>query len=150
MTIQKKQKKNKTIKKEEKKEDDEKAKNEYLEKENEKMEVMATEMHLSNELKHHIRETYNNEFKKRFQKILEKIESYQELGVAEYIETFKSNYGALKEEMAQILRDKEMEEEEEKRKKEEEEKKKREEEEKYNKMTPEEKLEEDNYKNYLN
>ena len=103
-------KKNKTIKKEEKKEDDEKAKNEYLEKENEKMEVMATEMHLSNELKHHIRETYNNEFKKRFQKILEKIESYQELGVAEYIETFKSNYGALKEEMAQILRDKEMEE----------------------------------------
>ena len=103
-------KKNKTIKKEEKKGDDEKAKNEYLEKENEKMEVMATEMHLSNELKHHIRETYNNEFKKRFQKILEKIESYQELGVAEYIETFKSNYGALKEEMAQILRDKEMEE----------------------------------------
>ena len=71
---------------------------------------MATEISLQNELKQHIRETYNNEFKVRFQNILEKIESYQHLSPSEYVETFKKNYISLKEEMDQILRDKDKEE----------------------------------------
>ena len=95
-------------KKEEKKEEPRINKN--LEKENEKLELMANEISLSNELKQHIRETYNKEFRARFQVILEKVESYQELNTADYVETFKSNYYLLKEEMNQVLRDKEREE----------------------------------------
>ena len=84
--------------------------NENIKKENEKLELMATEISFQNELKHHIRETNNKEFKARFQIILERIESYQKLSTSEYIETFKKNYSSLKEEMNQILRDKEKEE----------------------------------------
>jgi len=97
------------IKKEEKKEEKPYI-NINIAKENEKLELMATELSLQNELKHHIRETYNNEFKARFQNILEKIESYQGLSANDYVETFKNNYSSLKEEMDEILRDKEKEE----------------------------------------
>ena len=96
------------IKKEEKKEELEIRKN--IEKENEKLELMAKEISLSNELKQHIRETLNKQFKIRLQNILEKIESYQELNTNDYVETFKNNYSLLKEEMDQVLRDKETEE----------------------------------------
>ena len=81
-----------------------------LQKENEKLELIATEISLSNELKHHIRETFNNEFKARLQMILDKIESYQNLDTIDYIDTFKNNYELLKEEMNQVLKDKEREE----------------------------------------
>ena len=97
------------IKREEKKEEKPYI-NINIAKENEKLEIMATEISLQNELKQHIRETYNNEFKVRFQNILEKIESYQHLSPSEYVETFKKNYISLKEEMDQILRDKDKEE----------------------------------------
>ena len=81
-----------------------------LAKENEKLELMATELTLSNELKHHIRKTFNKEFKARLQLILDKIESYQDLSAEEYVDAFKNNYSLLKEEMNEILRDKEREE----------------------------------------
>ena len=71
---------------------------------------METEITLTNELKHHIRETYNKEFRERLQAILDKLESYQELSEKDYIKAFKSNYSFLREEMNQILRDKEREE----------------------------------------
>ena len=71
---------------------------------------MANEVSLSNEIKIHIKETNNNQFKNRFRNILEKIESYQKLSTDDYINSFKSNYSLLKEEMNQILQDKEREE----------------------------------------
>ena len=48
--------------------------------------------------------------RERFQKILAQIESYQNLSMAEYVEAIKHNYLLLKEEMNQVLNDKEMEE----------------------------------------
>ena len=81
-----------------------------LQKENEKLELIATEISLTNELKNHIRETFNKEFKARLQLILDKIESYQDLSTEDYVETFKNNYSLLKEEMNQVLKDKEREE----------------------------------------
>ena len=71
---------------------------------------MANEISLTNDLKNHIRDTYNKQFKARFQNILEKIESYKKLSTDDYIKTFKSNYSSLKEEMNQVLQDKEREE----------------------------------------
>ena len=44
------------------------------------------------------------------QLILDKIESYQDLSAEEYVDAFKNNYSLLKEEMNEILRDKEREE----------------------------------------
>ena len=102
-------KKTKVQKEEEKKENEEKV-NESIKKENEKLELMANEISLTNDLKNHIRDTYNKQFKARFQNILEKIESYQKLSTDDYIKTFKSNYSFLKEEMNQVLQDKEREE----------------------------------------
>ena len=81
-----------------------------LQKENEKLELMATEITLVNELRNHIRQTFNKEFKERLQSILDKIESYQNLDTDDHFDTFKKNYSMLKEEMDQILRDKEREE----------------------------------------
>ena len=95
-------------KKEEKKEEPQTEVNQ--EKENEKLQLIANGINLTNELKYHIKETYNKEFRKRFQLILEKIESYQGLSTNEYVDTLKSNYILLKEEMNQVIRDKEREE----------------------------------------
>ena len=94
---------------EEKKEEENKI-NENIQKENEKLQLMANEISLTNDLKNHIRETYNKQFKARFKNILEKIESYQKLSTDDYINTFKSNYSLLKDEMNQVLQDKEREE----------------------------------------
>ena len=80
------------------------------EKEKEKLKLMVNEMELTKELKLHILETNNKEFRERFQKILQQIESYQNLDMADYVEAIKRNYLALKDEMNQILSDKEMEE----------------------------------------
>ena len=79
------------------------------EKEKEKLKLMANEMALSNELRFHIQETSNKEVRERFQTLLSQIESYQNLNMAEYVEAIKNNYLLLKEEMNQILSDKEME-----------------------------------------
>ena len=97
-------------KKEDENEEEEATSNKNIEKENEKLKIMETEITLTNELKHHIRETYNKEFRERLQAILDKLESYQELSEKDYIKAFKSNYSFLREEMNQILRDKEREE----------------------------------------
>ena len=70
---------------------------------------MAKEISLSNELKQHMREIFNKQFRIRLQNILDKIESYQGLNTNDYVETFKNNYSLLKEEMEQVLRDKETE-----------------------------------------
>ena len=94
------------IKTEEKKEPEIKK---NIEKENEKLELMAKEISLSNELKQHMREIFNKQFRIRLQNILDKIESYQGLNTNDYVETFKNNYSLLKEEMEQVLRDKETE-----------------------------------------
>ena len=80
------------------------------EKEKEKLKIMVNEMALANELRFHIQETNNKELRERFQKILAQIESYQNLSMAEYVEAIKHNYLLLKEEMNQVLNDKEMEE----------------------------------------
>ena len=80
------------------------------EKEKEKLKIMVNEMALANELRFHIQETNNKELRERFQKILAQIESYQNLSMAEYVEAIKHNYLILKEEMNQVLNDKEMEE----------------------------------------
>jgi hypothetical protein len=87
------------IEKTELKEDEEEEKkkkeshiNLILQKENEKLELIATEISLTNELKNHIRETFNKEFKARLQLILDKIESYQDLRTEDNVETFKNNY----------------------------------------------------------
>ena len=84
--------------------------NKSIERENEKLKIMANEITLTNELKQHIRETYNKEYRARLQAILDKLESYQELSDNDYIMAFKNNYSFLREEMNQILRDKEREE----------------------------------------
>ena len=101
--------KRKEEKKDEKKEEIKEV-HKNLEKENEKLELMATEISFANELKQHIKETYNKEFRDRFKVILDKIEALQQLSAEEYVANFKSNYNSLKEEMMQILSDKDREE----------------------------------------
>ena len=97
------------VEEEEKKKNDSRI-NLIIQKENEKLELIATEISLSNELKKHIRETFNKEFKERLQMILDKLESFQNLNTIDYVDTFKNNYELLKEEMNQVLKDKEREE----------------------------------------
>ena len=80
------------------------------EKEKQKMELIAKEMSLTDEIKHHIKETNNRELKEKFQEILTQVESYQNLNMDEYEEIIKKNYMKIKEEMNQILYDKKMEE----------------------------------------